>query len=355
MARPVWHPPTRRKARPPAVDPARQRGAPRLGERLDLRAPPLPRFDVAFGHVDARRVAGHKLDDGVRADGAKVRWRSIAAPAVLGRSLRDGLDPERSFQPLLRVVEGGDKPDNTAQYYTTDQRGAAIRLTDSDGEVLWSARYDPYGQCHEKGAESGEQPLRFMGQVHDTAADLSHHRFRVYDAELGRFISPDPLGVAGGDNAFSYPADPLAWTDPFGLNPRFDDFMTRNGMTSKPKGLDRIAWQQNDQAYKRAQNGDTFVLGQFHEAQRYADATGGYALNQPANKWNIMVNDEWIRGGIDGGATYNLASDPNDPNMTTHPKYTESVFGRELGQLKAAGYTFDADDPRKLVPPGGCT
>ena len=41
--------------------------------------------------------------------------------------------------------------------------------------------------------------------------------------------------------------------------------------------------------------------------------------------------------------------------VMTHPVQGESVFAREIGQLKAAGYAFDSDDPRKMVPPGGCT
>jgi len=43
--------------------------------------------------------------------------------------------------------------------------------------------------------------------VADAATGLCHHRFRVYDPETARFVSPDPLEVVGGDNTFGYPTD----------------------------------------------------------------------------------------------------------------------------------------------------
>jgi RHS repeat-associated protein len=56
-----------------------------------------------------------------------------------------------------------------------------------------------------------------MGQLHDDATGLGHHRFRVFDPESARFVSPDPLGIAGGGNAFVYPTDPITLADPLGL------------------------------------------------------------------------------------------------------------------------------------------
>ena len=42
------------------------------------------------------------------------------------------------------------------------------------------------------------QPLRYVGQYHDDDSGLDYHGARYYEAGIGRFISPDPQGVADG-------------------------------------------------------------------------------------------------------------------------------------------------------------
>jgi RHS repeat-associated protein len=43
---------------------------------------------------------------------------------------------------------------------------------------------------------------------------------RYYDPQLGIFLSPDPIGVAGGMNAYGYAfGNPVNLTDRSGLNP----------------------------------------------------------------------------------------------------------------------------------------
>jgi len=45
-------------------------------------------------------------------------------------------------------------------------------------------------------------------------------RMRHYGPELGRFLQPDPSGLAGGINLYAYASNnPLRWFDPWGLNP----------------------------------------------------------------------------------------------------------------------------------------
>nr|WP_244136487.1 RHS repeat-associated core domain-containing protein [Burkholderia sp. BCC0405] len=40
-------------------------------------------------------------------------------------------------------------------------------------------------------------PIRFQGQYHDDETGLHYNRYRYYDPNSGRFVSKDPIGLAG--------------------------------------------------------------------------------------------------------------------------------------------------------------
>ena len=62
------------------------------------------------------------------------------------------------------------------------------------------------------------QNLRFQGQYFDAETGLHYNRFRYYDPDIGRFVSQDPIGLAGGVNNYQYAPNPVGWIDPLGLS-----------------------------------------------------------------------------------------------------------------------------------------
>ena len=56
---------------------------------------------------------------------------------------------------------------------------------------------------------------------------MYYYNARYYSPQLGRFISRDPIGIAGGINLYSYVANnPLKYTDPTGMVGIYMDFGT---------------------------------------------------------------------------------------------------------------------------------
>ncbi|APV38890.1 type IV secretion protein Rhs [Pseudomonas frederiksbergensis] len=125
-----------------------------------------------------------------------------------------------TFRPLAML--DGKGPDQACPfYYQLDHLGTPQELTDYSGDIVWSATYNAYGQVTRLafgGGEQLEQPLRFQGQYFDAESGLHYNRHRYYDPEVGRYLTPDPIKLAGGLNQYQYTPNPTGWVDPLGLS-----------------------------------------------------------------------------------------------------------------------------------------
>jgi len=158
-----------------------------LGRRVRKRGPGR---DLSFvWHGD---VLIHEVEDGA----ARTTW--VFEP--------------NSFRPLCTLQ--GDR----ALTVVTDHLGTPRELTDAAGGTAWSARYTAWGETRpDLPLASVGCDLRFQGQWFDAESGLHYNRFRYYNPEAGRFISPDPIGLAGGLHAYAYTRNPINWIDPYGL------------------------------------------------------------------------------------------------------------------------------------------
>ncbi|WP_241152681.1 RHS repeat-associated core domain-containing protein, partial [Pseudomonas viridiflava] len=57
----------------------------------------------------------------------------------------------------------------------------------------------------------------FQGQYFDAETGLHYNRHRYYNPGNGRFLTPDPIKLAGGLNNYQYVPNPTGWVDPLGL------------------------------------------------------------------------------------------------------------------------------------------
>ncbi len=104
----------------------------------------------------------------------------------------------------------------TETYPLTDHLGNVIALTDTTGNIGTTYVYEPYGATTQTGAPS-TNPHQYTGRESD-GTGLYYYRARYYDPQLMRFISEDPIGLAGGVNAYGYVGgNPVSYRDPLGL------------------------------------------------------------------------------------------------------------------------------------------
>ncbi|OPA90109.1 rhs family protein, partial [Pseudomonas fluorescens] len=122
-----------------------------------------------------------------------------------------------SFRPLA-LLEGFGPKETKPYHYQLDHLGTPQELTASDGEIVWSAHYKAYGKISRLDVGKIDNPLRFQGQYFDPESGLHYNRHRYYNPDLGRYLTPDPVRLAGGINAYQYVPNPTGWVDPLGLN-----------------------------------------------------------------------------------------------------------------------------------------
>ncbi|WP_315973335.1 RHS repeat-associated core domain-containing protein [Bartonella sp. HY406] len=60
--------------------------------------------------------------------------------------------------------------------------------------------------------------MRFQGQWENAENGLYYNRYRYYDPLAAQYISPDPIGLAGGLRPNAYVHNPNVWIDPWGLS-----------------------------------------------------------------------------------------------------------------------------------------
>lgn len=118
---------------------------------------------------------------------------------------------------------------NLELYYPiSDHIGAIRAVVDQHGDRQWQRHdmafsgnaFGEFLQADNSAMYSGSfhMPLRFPGQYFDKETFRHYNHYRYYDPTLGRYISSDPIGLAGGGNTYIYALNnPVMYYDPYGL------------------------------------------------------------------------------------------------------------------------------------------
>ncbi|WP_229427867.1 RHS repeat domain-containing protein [Methylomonas albis] len=212
------------------------------GSTVQLRYKPaglLTHYIDSLGHTTE-----YRYDDGLSQPTARID--------PLGHEMRYRYDSERNLIGLIKLHELDDLRQGRSQYHYDpaarlirseglspesfvhdpagnllgasaeagrvegDHLGTPRELTDTNGRIVWSARYRAYGNLALADVQEIDNPLRFQGQYYDQETGLHYNLNRYYDPNAGRFIHQDPIGLEGGANVYRYAPNPVNWIDPLG-------------------------------------------------------------------------------------------------------------------------------------------
>ncbi|AZQ11502.1 RHS repeat-associated core domain-containing protein [Shewanella khirikhana] len=231
--------------------------------------------------VFGRRVRKYRSQQGRARGEVKYRWQGDQL-CQQQQYFADGsiattqwLYEPGSFRPLaqarqhsqLQLTQAVDsltagKSDNSApmpssevelHLVVVDQAGTVRELCSEEGEVAWRGEaglWREFEQWRLTGKpkhyleQAANEPLhcdlRFQGQIYDRESGLYYNRHRYYDPDISQYLSPDPIGMAGGTRPQAYVHNPLEWVDPLGLA----GFYTPYSFAA-PSGSTHKVYQQN--------------------------------------------------------------------------------------------------------------
>jgi RHS repeat-associated protein len=115
-------------------------------------------------------------------------------------------------------------PTGLVRYWHSDWQGTMRLVSNpSSPTYYWSGAYAPYGETYALG--SNPFVTDFASLMGDTSGELNDATFREYNPTEGRWMSPDPAGLAAVDltnpqsfNRYAYVMNnPMTLVDPFGL------------------------------------------------------------------------------------------------------------------------------------------
>jgi RHS repeat-associated protein len=172
--------------------------------------------------------SGNLIEERIYLGGIEIFRRHAgaigAADPVLERETLHVLDGTRLIslvETRRRDAAGNDPaPRQLIRHQLGDRLGNVAVELDEAARIISYEEYSPYGGSTYQAARNlTELPrrYRYAAKEKDEETGLVYFGARYYAPRLGRWISPDPSGLADGPNPYVYArANPVTFTDPDG-------------------------------------------------------------------------------------------------------------------------------------------
>lgn len=185
---------------------------------IDQQQKTLKHPQISYYFYNGTQLAGE-----LNADGRITRQyiytgdRLLAIMDYAGSGHTPQLEPLTLWQRITALFSNHE-PDAQWHYIVNDYMGRPRMVTDQQQHVVWQDQGKAlFGES--KVIHQGYKlNMRYVGQYADAETGLYYNGYRYYDPATGRYTTPDPLGLAGGENLYGYVnQQPNQYFDPQGL------------------------------------------------------------------------------------------------------------------------------------------
>jgi len=255
-----------------------------------------------------------------------------------GRDLSGSLDGAGGIGGLVSIEEEGGR----TLLPVEDGLGNITAVVNAaTGQVVARYDYAPYGEDMGVSGEVDACPFRYQSKYCDAETGLYYFGYRYYSPRLGRWLSRDPLGEAGGLNLYAY-----CGNDPVNRH----DYL----------GMDEV-----EETNYHGVAGEKFVwrlIKDLVTGQPIADGLGGlkariYDGTDISDFWNWR--HPWITfagasgSGRDGSVPADwLAKNPRPARSQAQQDFIASNFGNNDPQRNLAAFQQGAKNAAWTVPVG---
>jgi RHS repeat-associated protein len=191
-------------------------------------------------------------------------------------------------------------------FYHNDATGSPVAMTDINGNVVWRADYEPFGNLAAV-TETLPNTHEFIGKERDQETSLHYFGARYYDVRIGRFLSVDPALLRGRPpsaktipqrlNLYSYSTNnPYRYFDPDGkytiVIQGFSSFGISN-LSGRP-GVEVLSGRLRDAGERTDLVQHDTNLNDFISNIRAA-SEGGEPINLVGHSLGGVTAKEWAR------------------------------------------------------------